>query len=94
MERQEDAAMQSALQRLDIPQDILDSARLTVGEAKLELAVHLYALGRLSLGKACELAGTSLWELRQILASRRISPHYDEADLEQDVAALRELGRL
>jgi predicted HTH domain antitoxin len=30
-----------------------------------------------------------LWEFRQLLASRRISPHYDKTDLEQDVAALR-----
>jgi predicted HTH domain antitoxin len=79
---------------LEVPQDILDSARLTLPELKVELAVHLYAQGRLSIGKACELAGKSLWELRQLLASRRIAPHYDVDDLNEDVATLRELGRL
>ena len=44
-------------QTLEIPQEILDSARLTVDEAKLELALTLYAQGRLSAGKARELAG-------------------------------------
>ena len=79
---------------LQIPQDILDSARLTVPELKVEMAVYLYAQGRLSIGKARELAGLSLWEFRQLLAWRRISPHYDETELDQDVATLREMGRL
>lgn len=79
---------------LEVPQEILDSARLTVPELKIEIAVHLYAQGRLSIGKARELADMSLWEFRQLLASRRIEPHYDQADLEEDVATLRELGRL
>jgi predicted HTH domain antitoxin len=57
------------------------------------LAVRLYAQGRLSASKARELAGMTLWEFRQLLASRRIAPHYDEADLDEDVATLRELGR-
>ncbi len=79
---------------LEVSQDILDSARLTIPELKVEIAVYLYAQGRLSIGKARELAGLALWEFRQILASRRISPHYDEADVDQDVATLREMGRL
>ena len=79
---------------VEVPQEILDSARLTPSELKVEMAVHLYAQGRLAIGKARELAGMTLWEFRQLLASRRIPPHYDEADLEEDVATLRELGRL
>lgn len=78
---------------LELSQDILDSARLTLAELKVEIAVHLYTQGRLSIGKARELAGMSLWEFRQLLASRRISPHYDVADLNEDVATLRQLSR-
>lgn len=77
---------------LHIPQDILDSARLTLQDLKVEIAVHLYEEGRLSIGKARELAGMSLWEFRQILAARRIPPHYDVEDLEEDKATLRSLG--
>ncbi len=84
--------MQQQVQ-LDISQDVLDSARLTVREAKTELAVHLYALGRLSLGKAREPASMSFWEFPQLLASRRIGPHYDVEDLDEDIAALRDLRR-
>jgi predicted HTH domain antitoxin len=77
-----------------IPRDILDSARLTVPELKVELAVTLYAQGRLSIGKARELAEMSLWEFRQVLASHSIAQHYDAAELDEDVATLRDLGRL
>ena len=83
-----------AVHLLEVPQDILDSARLTPSELKVEMAVYLYAQGRLSVGKARELANMTLWEFRHLLASRRIPPHYDEEDLDQDVATLRELGRL
>ncbi len=79
---------------LQIPQEILDSARLTLDDLKLELAVHLYREGRLSIGKARELAGMFLWEFRQILAARKIPPHYDGENLEEDVATLRRLGQL
>ncbi|MDM8550432.1 UPF0175 family protein [Desulfobacterales bacterium HSG2] len=79
---------------LEISQDILDSARLTINDLKTEIAVSLYAQGRLSVGKAHELADMSLWEFRQLLAFRRISPHYEVSDLEEDMATLHELGRL
>jgi predicted HTH domain antitoxin len=84
----------SAVQVLEVSQDVLDSARLSPSGLKVEMAVHLYTQGRLSIGKARELAGMALWEFRQVLASRRISPHYDEADLDEDAATLRELDRL
>ena len=79
---------------LDVSQDVLDSARLTPEELKVELAVHLYTQGRLSIGKARELAGMALREFRQLLGSRRIAPHYGKADLVEDFDTLRDLGRL
>jgi predicted HTH domain antitoxin len=79
---------------LRIPQDILESARLTAPELKIEMAIYLYASGRLSIGKARELAEMSLWQFRQLLASRQIPPHFDEADLNADIETLKDLGRL
>ena len=84
----------SAVMNLEVPRDVLESARLSAADLKTELAVALYAQQRLSAGKARELAGMSLWEFRQVLAARRIAPHYDESDLAEDVQTLRELGRL
>ena len=64
-----------AVAHIEIPTDVLESARLSGAEIKQELALALYAQGRLSIGKSREFAGMSLWEFRQLLASRRISPH-------------------
>jgi len=77
---------------LEIPQDVLDSARLTADQLLVELAVHLYEQGRLSIGKAHELAGLSLWEFRQLLGLRHIPPHFATEDLEQDLETLRQLS--
>ena len=83
--------MNTTAAQLEIPTDVLDSARMTVDELRTELAIHLYEQGRLSIGKAHELAGLSLWEFRQILGSRRIPPHFEVEDLAQDLETFREL---
>ena len=73
---------------------MLTAAKLSEDEIKVELAVHLYVGRRLSIGKACELAGLSHWQFRRILASREIPADYDVADLEVDFETLKSLGRL
>ena len=70
---------------IEIPRHLMQAAHATPDELKVELALQLYQQHRLSLGHARELAGMSLWEFRQLLASRRISPHYDVSDLDEDV---------
>lgn len=82
------------LTTLEIPQGILDVAHLSAADLRLELALTLYAQQRLSLGKARELAGLSLWTFRQWLGVRRIEAHYDTDDLQDDLNTLRALGRL
>ena len=72
----------------EVPQEVLDSACLTPNQLKIELAVSLYAQGRLSLGKARELTDLSLWEFRQLLTIRRILVHYDLDDLKDDLTTL------
>ena len=81
-----------AIIELEVPREILESARITPGGALQELAVALYAEGKLSLGKARELAGMPHWRFRQLLGSREVPPHYAVTDIEEDRAALRELG--
>ncbi len=74
----------SSTARLDIPQDLLDSARVSLADIKLELALTLYAQRRLSIGKAREFAALSLFEFRQHLALRRIPAAYGESELAED----------
>ena len=79
---------------IQAPKEALEATQMPNNELLLELALALYAQHRLSLGKARELAGLSLWEFRQWLATRRIEAHYNTDDLQDDLNALRALGRL
>ncbi|MBL8252855.1 MAG: UPF0175 family protein [Candidatus Competibacter sp.] len=83
----------SASVAIYIPERLLQAARATPDELKIELAVELYRQRRLSIGHARELANMSLWEFRQLLASRRIAPHYDISDLDQDMQTWTQLEK-
>lgn len=78
---------------IEIPQHLMQAAHATPDELRMELAVQLYQQRRLSVGHARELAGMSLWEFRQLLASRRIATHYDVADLVADMETCAMLDR-
>jgi len=67
---------------------------MTPRDLKRELAIYLYQQGRLSFGKAREMAGMTVWAFQQLLASREIPVHYDVEDYEEDLTTLKELGRL
>jgi predicted HTH domain antitoxin len=78
---------------IEIPQDILDSARIKLPDLKIELALLLYSQNRLSIGKAKEFAEMSLWEFRQLLGVRKIPVHYDTDDLNDDMATLQRIDQ-
>ncbi|MCK9589712.1 MAG: UPF0175 family protein [Terrimicrobiaceae bacterium] len=72
----------------EIPADALESARMSVDEARLELAIALFSRGRLSLGKAAELAALPVGQFQLHLGARGIGAHYDAANAREDVAIL------
>ena len=79
---------------IEIPQEVLHAARMTREELRQELAIHLFREGKLSLGKAREMAGMNIWAFQQLLGSRGIPVHYDVEDYEDDLRTLKGLGRL
>ena len=79
---------------LEIPREVIHATRMTPHELRCELAVYLFQQGRLSFGKAREMAGMTVWAFQQLLGSRGIPVHYDVADYQEDLATLKELGRL
>ncbi len=79
---------------VQVPREIIHATRMSVDELKRELALALFQQGKLSFGKARELAGMTVWDFQLLLGSRKIPVHYDIQDYEDDVAILRELGRL
>jgi predicted HTH domain antitoxin len=78
---------------VEIPRDVLRATRMTPDELRRELAVHLYQQGRLSFGKAREMADMTAWDFQQLLGSRAIPVHYDADDYEADRRALEEMAR-
>ncbi len=71
--------------------DVLVKPRKLEDELKLLIALELYREGRVSLGKAAEIAGLSLREFLYELRSRSIPLNYDLEELEQDLKIVREL---
>ena len=77
---------------IELPREVLHAARMTSDEMKRELAITLYEQGRLSFGKARELAGLPIGQFQQLLGARGICVHYDVDDYREDLATLAELG--
>lgn len=79
---------------LEIPREIPLVTGMSPEELKQELAFTLYSQDRISFGKARELAGLTAWRFQDELGRRAIPVHYDSEAFAEDLAALRDLGRL
>ena len=54
----------------------------------LKKALELYRNGRITLSRAAEIAGLSIWEIIDALEKRKIVIQYDAEDFEEDVKTL------
>jgi len=54
---------------------------------KIDYALRLYQNGKISIGKAAETAGISLWELLDTIVKRNIPLQISKEDLEDDLKA-------
>jgi len=79
---------------IEIPREVIHATKMTPQELRRELAIHLYQQGKLSLGKAREMANMDIWSFQQLLGIKEISVRYDVGDYEEDLATLKGLGRL
>jgi len=84
----------SSMLSIEIPREVIHATRMTPQELKRELSIYLFQQGKLSFGKAREMAGMTVWAFQQLLGSRGIPVHYNVEDYEEDLATLGELGRL
>ncbi len=75
-----------------IPDEVLQSVQMTEAELRQEIAVMLFQQERFTLGQASRFAEMSQLQFQRLLASRRISLHYDLAELREDVESLKESG--
>ena len=65
--------------------------RTGVQEFKLNMALEKYKKKQISLGKASELAGVSIFELLEKFESHDIHLSYDLLELEKDMKTLKKL---
>jgi predicted HTH domain antitoxin len=76
---------------IQLPREVLHATRLTSDELRVELAIHLFEQGKLSFGKAREMAALDAWTFQQILGSRAIPVHYGPDEYAEDLATLQEI---
>jgi predicted HTH domain antitoxin len=84
----------SSMIAIPIPREIIHTTRMTPEELRCELAIRLFQQGKLSFGKAREMTGMTVWAFQQFLGGQGVPVHYDVEDYEEDLANLKELGRL
>lgn len=73
-----------------IPDEIVQSTRMTVAELPQEFALALFQREKLTLGQASRLAGVSQWQFQQLLGSRGIHIHYGVDDFDVDLRTLNQ----
>ena len=79
---------------LVISDEMLRAAGLSEQEARLEIACHWFDEGKLTIGRAADLAGKTECAFESELATRGIPRYrYTEEMLEQDVETLKRIGR-
>lgn len=84
---------------IDLPSSILALIKVRKEELapfiKRSLAVELYREGKLSLGKAAEVAGArNKWEMLMLLSEKGVPIDYTAEDAQKDLKTLKEvLGR-
>jgi predicted HTH domain antitoxin len=79
---------------ITIPDELVLSIGMSEGELLQELAVSLFQRERLTLAQAARLARLDRYRFQHLLGSRGIDMEYDVEDYRQDMATLRELGRI
>jgi predicted HTH domain antitoxin len=78
---------------IEIPREVLHATRMSPADIRRELAILLFQQGKLSFGKAREMAQMTAWAFQLLLGSRSIPVHYGLAEYEADLIALKELRR-
>ncbi len=91
--------MENLKAEVNLPESFLNMLKLKKEDLdqfiRHSLAVELYREGRISLGKAAEVAGVKTkWEMLMLLNERGVSLDYTAEDAEKDLKNLQEvLGR-
>jgi len=79
---------------IQVTEQFLERIGMTESEFLIEMAVHLYDIGKISMGQARRFADIDQISFQQELAKRDILIKYDLEDLESDMKALELMDKL
>ena len=79
------------MELIHISPELEFATHMTAQEICRELAVQLYAQGKLSVGKASELAGMAVTEFQLLLGSRGVAVNYGVEDFMDDLDIIQRL---
>ena len=77
---------------IELPDKELGSLRLTNEQARVDLAIGMYAGRQVSLGRAARIAGISYTDFMHELGKRGICLNYTIEDVEHDMRMADELA--
>jgi predicted HTH domain antitoxin len=73
---------------LVIPDELLQTAKISETDLRLEIAILLFQQEKITLGTASQFAGMNQLQFQRILGSRKIPIHYGVEDFQQDLKIL------
>jgi len=76
---------------ITIPDELLDSSRISADQVRLEVAVVLYQKGGLSIGQATSFSGLTRIQFQRELAARDIPLNYSSHDLARDLDVIKDI---
>ena len=79
------------MEMVNISRELELATHMTAQEIRRELAVQLYAQGKLSMGKARELAEMTVYEFQCLLGARGIPVNYGVEDFLDDLDTIQRL---
>lgn len=80
---------------VDLPDDLINIFKIRERDfpsiVRETLSIELYREGLISIGKAAEIAGVSIWEMQEIFAKRKVPVNFYPEDLEKDIRTLKKV---
>ncbi|MGB5969833.1 MAG: UPF0175 family protein [Spirulinaceae cyanobacterium] len=73
---------------LVIPDEFLQTARISETDLKLEIAILLFQQEKITLGTASQFAQMNQLEFQRVLGRRKIPNHYGVEEFRQDLKTL------
>ena len=82
---------------VDIPRELIYIFKIQEKDlskaVRESLAIELYREGKISMGKAAEIAEVSRWEMFDLLGRKKIPMQYHPEDFKQDIETLKKALR-